>query len=149
VDRDLEERVTEHETLSAGGAPYRPLGVSDLIGKTRDMLTVERVFGDPIEHGDTLVIPVAAVRGMGGGGGGGGENVRGEQGVGEGVGYGLSARPVGVYVMRDGSVEWQPTLDIQRLAVAVTSVILAFLGLRHLSKRVEARTRVRTARLAG
>jgi uncharacterized spore protein YtfJ len=141
--------VTEHESPSAGGAPYRPLGVSDLIGKTRDMLTVERVFGDPIEQGDTLVIPVAVVRGMGGGGGGGGENVRGEQGVGEGVGYGLSARPVGVYVMRDGSVRWQPAFDVQRILVSVTAVLLISMGLRHLSKRVEARTRVRTARLAG
>lgn len=141
--------MTEHEASSAGGATYRPFGVSDLIGKTRDMLTVERVFGDPIEQGDTLVIPVAVVRGMGGGGGGGGENVRGEQGVGEGVGYGLSARPVGVYVMRDGSVRWQPALDVQRIAAYVTAALLVSMGLRHLSKRVEARTRVRTARLAG
>ncbi|MFO7548607.1 MAG: spore germination protein GerW family protein [Acidimicrobiia bacterium] len=139
--------MTEHES-SAGGA-FRPVGVSDLIGKTRDMLTVERVFGAPIEQDGTLLIPVAAVRGMGGGGGGGGENVRGEQGVGEGVGYGISARPVGVYVMRDGSVDWRPTLDAQRIVVAVTTVVLVFLGLRHLSKRVEARVRVKMARAAG
>ena len=81
----------------------------------RDALSVRRVFGDPYEADGCMVIPVAKV--VGGAGGGGGEgNKQGETGQGFGTGFGLQARPVGVYQVRGGDVVWKPAIDVTRLA---------------------------------
>jgi uncharacterized spore protein YtfJ len=90
--------------------------VLDNIRGTRDALSVRRVFGDPYEVDGLMVIPVARVVGGAGGGGGEGTGGVGETGSGFGTGFGIGARPVGVYVVRDGNVEWKPTLDVTRLA---------------------------------
>lgn len=91
-------------------------GVLGELGGIRDLLTVKRVFGDPYEVDGVMVIPVASVRG--GGGGGVGTGAEGEStGSGSGVGYGLSARPLGVYVVRNGTVTWQPAVDEMRLRI--------------------------------
>ena len=80
-----------------------------------DTLTVSRVFGEPYRVGDTTLIPVARV--TGGAGGGGGESTEGEEpGSGFGSGFGMDARPVGVYEVRDGEVAWKPAVDVTRLA---------------------------------
>lgn len=85
------------------------------LSETRDALTVRRVFGDAYELDGVTVIPVARTRG--GGGGGGGEGTKeGEDGSGFGTGFGLDVRPVGVYEVREGRIEWKPALDITRLA---------------------------------
>jgi uncharacterized spore protein YtfJ len=81
----------------------------------RDTLSVRRVFGDPYELGGLSVIPVAKV--AGGAGGGAGEGTKqDESGGGFGTGFGLQARPVGVYQVRDGEVVWKPAVDVTRLA---------------------------------
>lgn len=82
----------------------------------RDSFTVQRVFGDAIEKDGLTVIPVAAVSG-GGGGGEGSSQEGGPAESGSGSGFGGSARPVGVYVVRADGVEWQPALDVTRLGV--------------------------------
>jgi uncharacterized spore protein YtfJ len=87
--------------------------LDEMLQQGRDALTVKKVFGDPYERDGVAVIPVAVVRG--GGGGGGGEDVNGNQG--SGGGYGLSARPVGVYQIKDGEVSWIPALDSTRIVV--------------------------------
>lgn len=46
------------------------MDVQGLLSKVTDNLTVGRVFGEPIPHGDILVVPVARIRGGAGGGGG-------------------------------------------------------------------------------
>jgi uncharacterized spore protein YtfJ len=79
---------------------------------------VRRVFGDPIEHEGTIVVPVAKV---GGGGGGGSDNEQNGGG-----GFGLGAKPVGVYVIKDGQVSWRPAIDPIRVAFLVV-VSLALL----------------------
>ena len=98
----------------------------EILGAARDALTVRRVFGDPIERDGALVIPVARVRGGGGGGGGSGEaEQRGATGW--GGGFGLDAHPVGVYVIRDGQVSWQPAIDVTRIALRGQIVVIAAL----------------------
>jgi hypothetical protein len=77
-------------------------------------LGVERVFGTPVERGGTLIIPVASVRG-GGGGGSGHER----EGGGQGGGFGLSARPAGVFVVREGRVDWRPAVDANRVLLGM------------------------------
>jgi uncharacterized spore protein YtfJ len=87
---------------------------------TRDAITVKRVYGDPVERDGVTVIPAAAVRGGAGGGGEGGESGGG------GGGFGIVARPIGAYVIRDGNVSWRPAIDLNRvllLAAALTYLI--------------------------
>jgi len=104
----------------------------------KDVLTVRRVFGEPYQVGDVTVITVASVRG--GGGGGGGEGVGPDDGqegsgAGGGLGFGVHARPVGVYVIRDGKVTWQPSIDVMRIVLGGQILgALAILTLRKLLK---------------
>jgi uncharacterized spore protein YtfJ len=99
-------------TLTGGGPTE---GVFENIRGVRDTLSVRRVFGDPYEVDGCTVIPVAKVAGGAGGGGGEG-NKADESGTGFGTGFGLQARPVGVYQVRDGEVVWKPAIDVTRLA---------------------------------
>jgi uncharacterized spore protein YtfJ len=89
----------------------------------RDVLTVKRVFGEAYEAHGVTVIPVAALRG--GGGGGGGEDV--QQQVGAGAGFGVTARPVGVFVVDDQGVRWEPAVDITRIVLGGQLVAAAAL----------------------
>ena len=87
--------------------------INHTIEQARDALTVRRVYGEPIERDGTIVIPAAAV--AGGAGGGGGTDERGN--TGGGSGFGLHARPVGAFVIRDGDVRWEPVIDHERQQV--------------------------------
>jgi len=72
----------------------------------QDAMTARRVFGDPVQAGDVTLLPVAVVAGGGGGG---------EKGANEGgAGFGLSARPAGVFAIRDGKVQWRPAVNVNR-----------------------------------
>ena len=86
------------------------MNVQEILEKAQDTVTVTRVYGTPIEKDGLTIIPAAAVSG-GGGGGGGPEN------TGAGVGYGMKARPVGAFVIKDGEVRWEPAIDATRLAL--------------------------------
>jgi uncharacterized spore protein YtfJ len=99
------------------------MNVEELLSGARDAISVRRVFGDPIERDGVTVVPVAAV---GGGGGGGGDNENNGGG-----GFGLRARPVGAYVIRDRDVTWKPAIDVSRIAV----VAFAALALWALARR--------------
>ena len=81
--------------------------IDEILGGARDAITVRRVYGEPIEQDGVTIVPAAAVRG---GGGGGGDT----EGNGGG-GFGVSARPVGAYVIREGEVRWRPAVDVNRL----------------------------------
>jgi uncharacterized spore protein YtfJ len=87
--------------------------VDELLHGARDAITVKRVYGDPIENEGITVVPAAVVRGGGGGGGDAEHN--------GGAGFGVQARPVGAWVIRDGEATWKPALDLNRL------VLFAFL----------------------
>lgn len=95
------------------------MNVQELVEGARDVLSVKRVFGEPYERNGVTVIPAAA---FGGGAGGGGDN-RPEGG--SGGGFGLGAKPAGVYVIRDGVVTWQPALDINKIISAIQVVLVA------------------------
>jgi uncharacterized spore protein YtfJ len=88
--------------------------VDELLSGARDAISVKRVFGDPIETEGVTIIPVAKV---GGGGGGGGDSE--DNG---GGGFGIGAKPVGAYVIKDGDVNWQPAVDVNRI-IALTFVL--------------------------
>jgi uncharacterized spore protein YtfJ len=90
--------------------------VADNLRGTREAMSVRGVFGEAYELDGVTVIPVARVLGGGGGGGGEGTAADDQAGNGFGTGFGLSAVPVGVYEVRDGTVEWRPAVDVARLA---------------------------------
>jgi uncharacterized spore protein YtfJ len=93
--------------------------VDEVLAGARDAITVKRVFGDPVETDGVTVIPAAR---LGGGGGGGGDSDNNG-----GAGFGLGARPVGAYVIKDGEVTWKPAIDVNRIiALAlVLGIVLA------------------------
>jgi len=104
----------------------RGRGVSErIIGRLREAMTIEKVYGEPIEQGGATIIPVASIRMAGGGGGGGGTDDQ-TSGSGEGGGFGAVARPVGAYVIAPGDVRWKPALDLTRLILAVNVTAVAY-----------------------
>jgi uncharacterized spore protein YtfJ len=114
------------------------MDVQELIGQARDALTVKRVFGEPYEKDGVTIIPAARVQG--GAGAGGGEDPQG-QGTGSGSGFGMTARPVGAFVIRDGELSWRPAVDVTRIVLGGQLVaIVALLTVRAIIKaRAKAR----------
>lgn len=110
--------------------------LQDMTTSAREALTAKRVFTEAVERDGVTIIGAAAVRG--GAGGGHGQDEAGPQG--EGGGFGLSARPVGAYVLKDGNVRWVPAVDVNRLvtAIAVLVGILAIIRSRLVRARLKA-----------
>ncbi len=86
------------------------MNVQEILEKAQDTVNVKRVYGTPIEKDGLTIIPAASVSGGGGGGGRPADS-------GGGVGYGVRARPVGAFVIKDGDVRWEPAIDATRLAL--------------------------------
>ncbi len=114
------------------------MDVQDVITQARDAITVRRVFGEPYEKNGVTVIPVARVHG--GAGGGGGEGPEG-QGKGSGSGFGMSARPVGAFLIKGNDLTWRPAVDVNRVVLGAQVVaIVALLTIRTIVKaRAKAR----------
>ncbi|MEP6693448.1 MAG: spore germination protein GerW family protein [Chloroflexota bacterium] len=95
----------------------------DRVDQMRDAITVRRVYGEPYRQDGVTIIPAAHVAGGGGGGGDTAGN--------GGAGFGLSARPVGAWVIKDGDVTWRPAIDLNRTIFMGQLVgIVMFLSLR-------------------
>jgi uncharacterized spore protein YtfJ len=88
------------------------MDIEELIGNARDTITVRRVYGDPYEKDGVTIVPAAALRGGLGVGTRAGAK---EHETGTGGGFGLVARPIGVYAIRDGRVTWRPAVDVHRM----------------------------------
>jgi uncharacterized spore protein YtfJ len=98
-----------------------------------DHTVTGRVFGEPVVQDGLIVLPVAKVAGGAGGGGGSSGSAGEGQESGSGSGFGVWARPVGVFVIKDGKVGWRPAIDVtkvllgsQAVAVAALLVVRAF-----------------------
>ncbi len=109
--------------------------VEEQMRGTRNLFSVKRVFGESYYAEGKTIIPVASI--AGGAGGGAGEDAGDdESGRGFGSGYGIRATPVGVYEISEGSVEWKPAVDVNRMirggqvltaiiAICLTLVVLS------------------------
>lgn len=98
------------------------------MNRTLGAMQPKSVFGEPIERDGATYLPVAKVRG---GGGGGGDT----EGNG-GAGFGLTAKPAGMFVIRDGGATWQPALDLNRIILGGQIVaIVALLVIRSIFRR--------------
>ena len=97
--------------------------VQDVIAQARDTLTVKRVFGEPYEKDGVTIIPAARIQG--GAGGGSGEDPQ-RQGKGSGS-FGMTARPVGAFIIRNGELSWRPALDVNRIVLGGQVVAIVVL----------------------
>ncbi|MEU6712014.1 spore germination protein GerW family protein [Nonomuraea purpurea] len=104
--------------------------------RSKDVAAVKRVFGEPIQQGDVIVVPVARIAQGGGGGQGTKAGEKGEEGGGSGGGFGFSAAPAGVYVIKDGDAQWRPAIDVNRIVIGgqIVAVVL-LLTLRTIFKK--------------
>jgi uncharacterized spore protein YtfJ len=105
-------------------------GVLDTLKDAIAQTGASRVFGTPIQHDGMTVLPVAKIGGGGGGGEGSGPAEGGREAAGTGGGFGVTARPAGVYVLRNGHVAWRPAVDVNRVVlggqvVAVVALLVA------------------------
>jgi uncharacterized spore protein YtfJ len=109
----------------------QPMAALDLIQNTMDEFLatadVHAVYGEPIEHGSTLIIPAAEVLcgmgfGVGSGSGSGGETDDPASGSGSGSGGGgggrVFSRPVAVVISDSNGVRVQPVVDATKIALA-------------------------------
>ena len=95
--------------------------IQQIMTGAQEAMTVRRVFGEPIHVDGVTMVPVAVV----GGGGGGGTRMP-ESG---GAGFGLSARPAGVFIVRSGDVAWRPAVDVNRVILGGQLVAIAAMWL--------------------
>jgi uncharacterized spore protein YtfJ len=115
-----------------GDRREQTMEVQEVIAQARDTLTVKRVFGEPYEKDGVTIIPAARVRG--GAGGGGGEDAEGK-GKGSGSGFGMTAHPVGAFLIREGELSWRPAVDVNRVILGGQLVaVVALLTLRAIVK---------------
>jgi uncharacterized spore protein YtfJ len=128
-----------HDRRSARRRPGQPLRVA------RDLLTVRRAFGEPIERDGATLVPVARVIGGAGKcqcegycpkpGKGKGDGM----GSGSGGGFGVRVSPMGVFVVRGSDVTWQPAFDLNR--VAIGGQVVGAIALIMLAKALRRRRR--------
>ena len=109
--------------------PRNNTAVLETVREAIEHAAAGKVFGAPVEHDGITVLPVAKVSGGGGGGGGTGPAEGGHDASGAGGGLGLSAKPLGVFVIKDGTVAWRPALDVNKVIiggqiVAVTALLV-------------------------
>ena len=109
--------------------------VMDVVNEAKGAMRVSEVFGTPYEKNGITIIPAARIAG---GAGGGGDQQNPQAG---GVGFGVSSRPVGAFVIKDGEVRWQPAIDVNRMILMAQVVAIAAL----LTVRVIVKTRARRA----
>lgn len=105
------------------------MDVEQIVQGARDALNVKRVFGEPYERDGVTFIPAATISG---GAGGGGDSTSG------GAGFGITAKPAGAYVIKGGTVTWQPAVDLNKvfmLALASLVVLRTFVKSRAKRKR--------------
>src|SRR2546428_1685704 len=98
--------------------------VMDVVNEAKGAMRVSEVFGAPYEKDGITIIPAARISGGAGGGGDEGHPQAG------GVGFGVSSRPVGAFVIKGGEVSWRPALDLNRVilmgqVVAIVALLTA------------------------
>ena len=129
--REPAERTTRAGCAHDGGA----VKLEQLITTARDAITVKRVFAEPYETEGVTIITAATLTSAVGAGGG--HDERGQEG--EGGGFGLSARPAGAYVIKEGNVIWRPAVDVTRLFGTIGAIVIAYLLTRAAVERARAK----------
>ena len=103
------------------------MDVQETLSSVREGISANQVYGQPFERDGVVVLPAARVRGFGGGGGGEGSQPEKGTGSGSGLGFGIDARPVGAYLIKDGTLEWKPAVDATRIALRAQAALILVL----------------------
>lgn len=121
-----EEQVTSaEEYIDKGLEGVR--AVQDTMETFLEAASVDAVYGEPVLHGDTVIIPAAEVLsglgfGVGFGGGTGEDEEENESGSGYGGGGGgggrILSRPVAIIVAGPEGVRVEPVVDPTKIALA-------------------------------
>lgn len=125
---------TNDEAGWGNADPNAPLyAMQDTLDTYLQAAGVEAVYGQPILHGETTIIPTAEIVsafGVGVGYGSGGET-SGANGSGAGGGGGgrIFSRPVAVIVASEGGVEIKPVFDVTKIALAALTAGGFMLGM--------------------
>jgi uncharacterized spore protein YtfJ len=98
--------------------------LEEMLAEAKDLVTVEKVFGEPYQSNGVTLIPAASVRGGMGSGEGEGSDT---SPAGRGGGMGIAARPIGAYRIKGDDVSWIPAVDVTR--IITTGQIVAIVGL--------------------
>lgn len=121
-ETDLPEMDEEMEVVDSDQALDI---VQDTMNTFLESASVDAVYGEPIENGDTVIIPTAEIlSGLGFGVGSGYGGNRGEDGTNEGGGAGgggggrVLSRPVAVIIASPEGVRIEPVLDVTKVALA-------------------------------
>jgi uncharacterized spore protein YtfJ len=100
------------------------VNVDEMLARIRKSVEAKMVYAEPVERDGVTVIPAAKV--FAGGGGGSGKDQHGGQGDGGGLGF--TARPVGVFIIKNGEVRWEPAVDVNRNIAIAGAVVIAALS---------------------
>ncbi len=117
--------------------------ITQVLEKIASAARVETVYGEPREIAGKVIIPVARIAYGGGGGGGSGAcgSEEGQQGSGGGGGLGVKVQPLGALVITENAERWVPVVDVTRVAIACSAVLIT--GLLTLRKVLVTRRRWR------
>jgi uncharacterized spore protein YtfJ len=95
--------MQRQRVLSAAKNPRRTaMRVMDVVNEAKGAMRASEVFGAPYEKNGITIIPAAKIAG---GAGGRGDQQNPQAG---GVGFGVSSRPVGAFVIKGDEVRWRP-----------------------------------------
>jgi uncharacterized spore protein YtfJ len=101
--------------------------MSAILEQFVETASVEAVYGPPIQHGETLVVPAAEVlcaMGFGmGSGSGTDENQQGGGGGGGGGGGRVLSRPVAAIIIEKDQVRVEPVVDVTKIALGLFTTI--------------------------
>jgi uncharacterized spore protein YtfJ len=128
----MTEEMKENQPVEAGLEMYQ-----DTMEEFLAAADVRVVYGEPIQHGDTLIIPTAEVLcGLGFGvGSASGTNANNPdkptQGSGSGGGGGgrILSRPVAVVVASPEGVRVEPVVDITKIGLAALTALGFMVGM--------------------
>jgi uncharacterized spore protein YtfJ len=129
--------MTDETTIDQPGEPG--MGVfQDTMDEFLAAADVSVVYGEPIQHEDTLIIPTAEVLCAMGFGVGSGSGTSAEhdpdkpsQGSGSGGGGGgkILSRPVAVVVASPEGVRVEPVIDVTKIALAALTAVGFMVGM--------------------
>jgi len=128
----MTDEMNENPPVEAGLEMYQ-----DTMEEFLAAADVRVVYGEPIEHDDTMIIPTAEVLcglgfGVGSGSGTSAENPdKPSQGSGSGGGGGgrILSRPVAVVVASPEGVRVEPVVDITKIALAGLTALGFMVGM--------------------
>ncbi len=107
------------------------MNATEVMERVREVVNVRATIGEPIQQDGVIIVPAAKIRG----GVGGGEGHDGTEKQGSGGGFGVTSTPVGVFVLKDGSVSWRPAVDVNKIILGGQVVaIVALLTIRTILK---------------